>query len=76
MVSYGPSHRASIHVYRMARAYAALRGRDYVIPDDVKLLFKPVVTHRVWLSPEAGAEGYDARRVADEVLAKTPVPKS
>lgn len=76
MVSYGPSHRASIHVYRMARAYAALKGRDYVIPDDVKLLFKPVVVHRVWLSPEAGAEGYDAYRVADEVLAKTPVPKS
>ena len=76
MVSYGPSHRASIHLYRMSRAYAAIRKRNYVIPDDVKALFKPVVAHRIWLSPEAEAEGYNPMRVADEVLAETPVPKS
>ncbi len=75
-VSFGPSHRASINLYRIAKAYAVIKNRDYVIPDDVKTLFKHVVSHRVWPTSEAEAEGYTPERIAEEVLLKTPVPKS
>ena len=74
-VIYGPSPRASIHLYRAARVYAALNKRDYVIPDDVKRLFIPAVAHRTKISPEAEAEGYDITKLLNEVLNEVPVPK-
>ncbi|MBN2370922.1 MAG: MoxR family ATPase [Vicinamibacteria bacterium] len=56
-VQIGASPRASLALVESARARAALAGRDFVTPDDVKLLAEPVLTHRVMLSPEAEMEG-------------------
>ena len=74
-VVYGPSHRASIHLFRMARVYAAYEGRDYVIPDDVKKLAKPAIVHRIRVSPEAEAEGITPSDIVEEALKRVKVPK-
>jgi MoxR-like ATPase len=57
------------------RALAALQGRDFVIPDDVKTLAVPVLRHRVVLSPSAEIEGVAADRVVRGILDQTPVPR-
>ncbi|OYT50311.1 MAG: ATPase [Desulfurococcales archaeon ex4484_204] len=75
MVAYGPSHRASIHLYRMSRVYAVMRGRDYVTPDDVKALAKPVMLHRFRVTPEAEAEGVSREALISEALSRVKVPK-
>jgi MoxR-like ATPase len=73
-VAVGASPRASLAFLKTARARAALQGRDYVLPDDIKLFSTPVLTHRIILQPEY----WMSRRVADDVirdaLEKTPVP--
>ncbi|HIP57084.1 MAG TPA: MoxR family ATPase [Ignisphaera aggregans] len=74
-VVYGPSHRVAIHLYRIARVYAAYSGRDYVIPDDVKKLAKYVIPHRIKLTTEAEAEGYTPERIVEEALSRVSVPK-
>ncbi len=74
-VIYGPSPRASIHLYRMSRVYATLNKRDYVIPDDIKKLFIHTTAHRTRISPEAEAEGYNTRKLLKDILDKVPVPK-
>ncbi len=74
-VSYGPSHRASIDLARLSRVYAAYKGRDYVIPDDVKTLAPYVIAHRIRLTSEAEAEGLTSRDIVEEALRKVPVPK-
>ena len=58
-----------------ARASAALQGRDFVIPDDVKLLALPVLRHRVILSPSAEIEGLTTDRVLREILDQVPAPR-
>jgi MoxR-like ATPase len=60
---------------RVAQSYAALDGRDFVIPDDVKQATLPVLRHRVMLRPEAELEGLDADRVLTDVMAAVPVPR-
>jgi MoxR-like ATPase len=50
----GASPRATLHLVRACRAYAALHGRDYVIPDDVQALAQPVLAHRLFLAAQAG----------------------
>jgi MoxR-like ATPase len=60
---------------RVAQSYAALDGRDFVIPDDVKQATLPVLRHRVMLRPEAELEGMDADRVLTDVIAAVPVPR-
>ena len=74
-IAYGPSHRVSIHLYRMSRVYAAYNGRDYVIPDDVKKLARYVIPHRIRLVAEAEAEGYTPEKIVLEALSKVSVPK-
>jgi MoxR-like ATPase len=73
-VAVGGSPRASLAFLKMARARAALEGRDYILPDDIKHFALPVLSHRLILQPEY----WMARRVADEVisdvLSKVPVP--
>jgi MoxR-like ATPase len=73
-VAVGGSPRASLAFLKMARARAALEGRDFILPDDIKHFAQPVLGHRLILQPEY----WMARRVADEViqdvLAKVPVP--
>ncbi|MGO9776513.1 MAG: AAA family ATPase [Terracidiphilus sp.] len=71
----GASPRAAVSLMRVAQAAAALDGRDYLLPDDVKRAVQPVLRHRVMLKPEAELEGFDADRVLDDVIAAVPVPR-
>jgi MoxR-like ATPase len=70
----GMSPRAALALQRAARAWAASEGREYVIPDDIKTLFGPVVEHRLVLSPEAVMTGVELPEVLAEVLRSVPVP--
>jgi MoxR-like ATPase len=74
-LTLGASPRAAISLMRVAQSYAALDGRDFVIPDDVKEATLPVLRHRVMLRPEAELEGLDADRVLTDVMAAVPVPR-
>ncbi len=70
----GASPRASLALFRAARALAAIRGRDYVLPDDVKFLAPAMLTHRLILSSQTRLRGRAAADVVAEVLAEVPVP--
>jgi MoxR-like ATPase len=74
-VSLGASPRASASLLIVAKAYAARDGRDFLIPDDVKLAAVPVLRHRLVLRPEAELEGFDTDRVVADILAATALPK-
>jgi len=73
-VELGASPRAAIALQQLARALAAMAGRDYVIPDDVKQAARYVLPHRIVLAPEAEAEGLTPEAVVEDVLEKTRVP--
>ena len=75
-VYLGASPRGSLALFRCAQASALLAGRDYVIPDDMKLLAHAALGHRVILSPSAQVRNQDARSVIDDVLERVPVPGS
>jgi MoxR-like ATPase len=71
----GASTRAANMLAAAARAYAALEGRDFAIPDDVKLLALPVLRHRLVLSPGAEIEGVTPDRLLAEILDQTAAPR-
>ncbi len=71
----GASTRAATHVLLAAKTYAALQGRDFVTPDDVKLMIPPVYRHRLLLKPEAEIEGLDADAVIRRLLGQVEVPR-
>jgi MoxR-like ATPase len=71
----GASPRAAAMLASAARAHAALDGRDYVIPDDVKALAVPVLRHRVILSPAAQIDGRRVEQVVENLVAATEVPR-
>ena len=71
----GASTRAANMLASAARAYAALFGRDFVIPDDVKTLALPVLRHRLILSASAEIEGLSADRIVSEILDRTAAPR-
>ena len=70
----GASPRASLALNRASRALAAMRGRDYVLPDDIKFLAPVMLPHRMILSSQTRLRGRDATGVLEEVLAEVPVP--
>jgi MoxR-like ATPase len=70
----GASPRASLALFRASRALAAMDGRDYVRPDDVKRLAQPVLAHRLVLSSQTRLRGRTADDVLDEILHDVPVP--
>ncbi|CAM3536914.1 MoxR family ATPase [Nocardioides dubius] len=70
----GASPRASLQLVRAAKAHAAVHGRDYVLPDDVQLMARPVLTHRLMPSVEASMSGHSAHQILDSILASVPVP--
>jgi MoxR-like ATPase len=70
----GASPRGSLAIYRTAQARALLQGRDFVLPDDVKVLAKPALAHRSLLSGTAQARGGDGRTAIAEILETVPVP--
>jgi MoxR-like ATPase len=74
-VMVGGSPRAGIALLNCSKAVAALRGRDYVIPDDVKELALPVLRHRVLLRPEAEVEGLNSDRVLRSIIDAQIVPR-
>jgi MoxR-like ATPase len=71
----GASARAGTHVLLASKAYAALQGRTYVTPDDVKFIVPPVFRHRILLKPEAEIEGLDADTVIQRLLGSVEVPR-
>jgi MoxR-like ATPase len=73
-VVLGASPRGSLALLKLARAWAALDGRDYVLPDDVKRLAPPALGHRVVLDPGLWSLRRPERTIVDEVLAEVPVP--
>jgi len=73
-VAVGASPRGSQALVLLGRAYAALDGRDYVRPDDIKHLAVPVLAHRLTLTPQAWAQGVDPASVVSAVVAQVPVP--
>lgn len=75
MLVLGASPRASIWLLLGSKAQAALEGRNFVIPDDVKRLAAPVLRHRLILRPEAEIEGVTADRVVESTLAEVEVPR-
>jgi MoxR-like ATPase len=74
-VMLGCSPRASVMLLLTSRVLAALQGRDYLIPDDVKQMAPPTLRHRMVLRPEADIEGLDADDIVAGVLASTEVPR-
>ena len=74
-VALGASPRAAIHLMQIAKAIAAIEGRDYLLPDDVKRVAPPVLRHRLIIRPEADLEGVTSDQVLADVLASVPVPK-
>ncbi len=73
-VALGGSPRASINIFRAAQALAAVRGRDYVLPDDVQYLAPYVLNHRIILKPESQLRGKQASDVVKEVLERQALP--
>jgi len=73
-VAVGSSPRGSLAFLKMARAHAALEGRDYILPDDIKRFSVPVLSHRLILQPEYWLTRQVADRVIADIISKIPVP--
>jgi MoxR-like ATPase len=73
-LALGGSPRASIALFRASQALAAMRGRDFVIPDDVKAIAGPVLTHRIILKPESRLRKHTATQIVGELLNQIAVP--
>jgi MoxR-like ATPase len=74
-LTLGASPRAAIGLFSVARAFAGIEGRDFLIPDDIKTAAPAVLRHRIMLKPEADLEGLTADQVVSEILAAVEVPK-
>ena len=73
-IRLGASPRASLSLQHAAQAKAAIEGRDYVMPDDIKELAAPVLSHRVVLESSMQMRRRDAAQIVDDVVAQIPVP--
>ena len=73
-LSLGASPRASVALVHLAQAYAFLRGRDFVLPDDIAGLFRPAIAHRLMLRQEAKLAHQTTMDVLSEILRSTEVP--
>src|SRR3954451_24139607 len=73
-LALGMSPRATLSLQKAARARAAASGRTYVVPDDIKELARPVLAHRLVLTPETAMQAADPREVVDDILRKVAVP--
>lgn len=72
----GISPRGSLALFRCVQALAAMHGRNYVIPDDVKLLAKPTLAHRIIVTPAARVRSITSTAILDEILQSVPVPNA
>jgi MoxR-like ATPase len=73
-VYLGSSPRGSLALFRTSQARAAMAGRDYVIPDDVKALAEVTLAHRIIVGPAARIKDISSRTIVQDILASTPVP--
>jgi MoxR-like ATPase len=73
-IELGVSPRGTLALYRAAQANAAIRGRAYVIPDDVKGMARPVLAHRMIATSQARMHGHDMEKIVDDVLRSVTVP--
>jgi MoxR-like ATPase len=73
-VYLGASPRGSLALYLAARAWAAMEGRDFVLPDDIKLLAPSVLSHRLIVSPSARIKNVGAQQIVEDAMRHTPVP--
>ncbi|APH03998.1 AAA family ATPase [Bacillus weihaiensis] len=74
-IQFGASTRAAISMGKAAKAWAYLSGRDYVTPDDIKMVAKPSLRHRIQLSPHIELEGTSVDQVIEDLVGATPVPR-
>ncbi|MCL2564762.1 MAG: MoxR family ATPase [Defluviitaleaceae bacterium] len=74
-VAIGASPRGSVALLTNAKAYAAIKGRDFVTPDDIKELALPILRHRIILKPEAEIDGMKTDRVIEGILSQVKVPR-
>ena len=74
-ISYGASPRAATMLTTAARAYAAMQGRDFVLPDDIKALAVPALRHRIVLAPGAEIEGLTTEQVVRQIVEQVPAPR-
>ena len=73
-VELGVSPRGTLALYKTAQALAAIRGRSFVIPDDVKFLAPSVLTHRIIISPQTRLRGRRPEELMSEIVNKVAVP--
>ena len=73
-VRLGASPRATLALHRAAQAWAAMQGREFVVPDDLKMLAVPILAHRLIASLEARLRGRDAAAIVESILDTLPVP--
>lgn len=75
-IQVGASPRGSLAMYQLARAHAMIQARDYVLPDDVKLVAMSALAHRLLLKPEQWVRGTPAEEIVQDILDRTPIPKT
>ena len=73
-VQLGASPRAALALYACAQAWAAIHGRDYVLPDDIKKVAPPVLCHRLMISPQAQLRGRTAQELVTDLVTRVSVP--
>jgi len=72
----GVSPRGSLALFRASQALAAMQGRGYVIPDDIKLLARPTLAHRIIVSPAARVRSITSEDILEEILQSVAVPNA
>jgi MoxR-like ATPase len=73
-IAVGSSPRGTLALLKLSRAWAAIQGRSFVLPDDVKMFVKPALTHRLILQPDLWSNPQAADRILSEILQSVPVP--
>ena len=73
-VYLGASPRGSLALFKTAQALAAISGRDYVLPDDVKVMAQPALAHRIIVNPASRMKDFASDMVVDEALRTVPLP--
>ena len=71
----GASPRASINILKVSKAFAAIQGRDFVIPEDIKAVMVPVLIHRIYLTPEKEMEGITEKQIISDIINSVPIPR-
>jgi len=73
-IQLGASPRATLSLFQASQAWAAIQGRDYVLPDDVKSMAPHVFSHRLIISPQAQLRGRNSLELIEDIVSAVPVP--